>query len=1339
MKTRTLHRTISMLLTAAMVLNMGISPAFAEGAVPGTSGLTKCHMEHDKDCGYTETVTMGGCTHEHDGDCGYTQGTAEQPCTFVPDEDMEASPSDSVRVSDALHIHDETCGYAPATDGMPCDHKHDDTCGYGETITVTNPCIHTCKVCKPVDGGKPAEKLCTCPPVDSGELVHGEDCPLYVALELREAVDAPNFSGGTGAQDDPWQIKTEVDLVALSTFVNDGSAADFDTGTQNIGNFFGYYFQQTADIDMTNVAWEPIGYSGTYYFAGNYDGGDFTVRNLRSSGKVGTEGDDVGYATAGLFGWAAFGSVANVKVDKAVLTATGEGNYSYVGGIAAVVFGSAIENCTVTDSIIASRREPNNSNCAGGIAGYSTGGRFEDCTSKGNTITTMCYGGGFVGEIDDDYGVGASSFTSCTVEECTITSNSDDVQITTQIGGFAGTVTTGYLTITNCDVLFCQTISDNDPQSIHCSMGIFVGDVLSGERIQDTDCRYATNEANPKNIGSSAVRVIKVGDQYVAVADVKTADELNTALANDLIGYIYITGSFSYNESISKKVTINVKNGSMLTLKYSTATDISTVCNANITVENGGTICFASQSATQDYLVMNGSFVLSEGAKATTTALHARGNILFQGSFTNDGSFDVYWGTAYLKYGTTPGTFTMQTETGTPSYNLCLTMPTKTSSSDAKLYITGVVGTVAVGETLHPVLDGFGEIKEAIPGLAISWGDSSNGGATYEYTVPASKAGSALTVKVNGSPQSPVSYFLVDGAVVTKVTTPGDGYTTEKVALLDTVYIGGVNKSDSNTGASADKAVATLAAAYTLVADGGTIVVCGTTTAGNENDYIVADKSITISNADGTTTYADAQLDWPCVMFFKTVTIKNVKLTNTASQSKQFNLYPLAATAVANLENISSEGAVLVYNQVGTNSLNNSTFNIKNTSDLMFVTAGYISTSYPVLNLDHSTVISDNSTDVLGDVSLKNGSTLLTTQTISNLTSDNSENAIALFSDDDEPVPVTVNGIVTIADDKPITLLNYTGSSYEAFAAGDLTLLISSTENESLTPDKFVTKDTVNYGLKKVGNHIVTVKKIILISIDTAISVAKDAKNDIVVDDRAASSVPHGTRFVTTAEIAALDSAIKTAEDAKITAASTEEAEAAAGALNHAVAVFKTAIKTGTYKKDENSSSGGSSSGSSITYYVSLPENYRGGTKIIGNVQVPDYTVEGNWIMNTAGTWQLYNKNGVAYTSGWVAVFNPNAQVAQGQSAFDWFLFDAAGNMMTGWYTDDLGNTYYLNPERDKTQGAMAIGWRLIDGHYYYFDKVSEGFRGKLLKETTTPDGYRVDQNGIWDVKIPKK
>ena len=301
------------------------------------------------------------------------------------------------------------------------------------------------------------------------------------------AAEAPLFGGGTGTQQDPWRITSQADLIALAEFLNSGNAETFDTENAGVGNCHGYYFKQTADIDLTGVSWEPIGYSGSYYFAGNYDGDGHTISNVTSTGK----NDANGFATAGIFGWVAFGSVENLHVKNANFVATGQNNYSYVGGIAGVCYGSSIKNCSVVNSSLESKRN-NNNNCAGSIVGYSTGGTFEKCAAENNQIRTMAYGGGFVGEVDDDpdYGVGNSTFTNCYTANCSVSSKTDDVQGVSLVGGFVGEMTDSALTVNNCYVYRAMLSTEGTAVPGIKATGVFAGHLWGGSSIVDTNCFF---------------------------------------------------------------------------------------------------------------------------------------------------------------------------------------------------------------------------------------------------------------------------------------------------------------------------------------------------------------------------------------------------------------------------------------------------------------------------------------------------------------------------------------------------------------------------------------------------------------------------------------------------------------------------------------------------------------------------------------------------------------------------------------------------------------------------------------------------------------------------------
>ena len=337
------------------------------------------------------------------------------------------------------------------------------------------------------------------------------------------AEEAPSFGGGTGTQGDPWLIASQEDLIALAEFLNSGNAEQFDAEAAGIGNCHGYYFKQTADIDLTGVSWEPIGYSGSYYFAGNYDGDGHSIKNAISTGKV----DPDGFATAGIFGWVAFGSVENLHVKNANFLAIGQNNYSYVGGIAGVCYGSSIKNCSVVNSSLESKRN-NNNNCAGSIVGYSTGGRFEKCAAENNQVKTMAYGGGFVGEVDDGYGAGNSTFTNCYVANCTVISETDDVQGTSFAGGFVGEMTDSALTVQNCYVYQATLSTEGTAVPGDKGTGVFAGNLWGSSSIADTNCFFGACGIT-ENAGTAAEKAEEdfangtvaglLGDAFAQVGD----------------------------------------------------------------------------------------------------------------------------------------------------------------------------------------------------------------------------------------------------------------------------------------------------------------------------------------------------------------------------------------------------------------------------------------------------------------------------------------------------------------------------------------------------------------------------------------------------------------------------------------------------------------------------------------------------------------------------------------------------------------------------------------------------------------------------------------------------
>lgn len=345
------------------------------------------------------------------------------------------------------------------------------------------------------------------------------------------------LSGGSGTQDDPWLISTAADLKALADILNSGNASTYDAHGDDCGagNFHGYYFKQTADIDLQGIEnWEPVGYNGSTYFAGNYDGNGYIIRNAKSTGKV----DANGYATAGIFGWVAFGSVSNLHIENVTFSAAGDGNYAYAGGLAGTVYASEITNCSVSNSKISSTATYNSNNCAGGLAGYFVGSTISKCAANNNSVTSTSYSGGFVGEQDDDYeGVDASKFVDCYVAGSTVNVSSPNSNGFSMAGGFCGEVTGDVLDLTNCFVYDTAVSVTADNMTTLNSIGIFAGNLYKNSpysaKITTNNCYYGKVTLTP---GSNNEPVKDTSTE-------KTAEEFADGTVTGLLGASFANGN----------------------------------------------------------------------------------------------------------------------------------------------------------------------------------------------------------------------------------------------------------------------------------------------------------------------------------------------------------------------------------------------------------------------------------------------------------------------------------------------------------------------------------------------------------------------------------------------------------------------------------------------------------------------------------------------------------------------------------------------------------------------------------------------------------------------------
>ena len=185
-------------------------------------------------------------------------------------------------------------------------------------------------------------------------------------------------------------ISTAEGLKAFAAEVNSGKT------------YAGQTVVLTADIDLNNALWTPIGgntmssYPSNKSFAGTFDGQEHTISNLTTSSN------QPNYATAGLFGTVLKGAtIRNVKLSNVTVSST-----HYAGAI--VGYHSegtlTIENCQVDGGTITSTIEKksngsyDNGDKAGGIIGYTTNGAVSNCTVSNVTIKAYRGLGGISGQ-----------------------------------------------------------------------------------------------------------------------------------------------------------------------------------------------------------------------------------------------------------------------------------------------------------------------------------------------------------------------------------------------------------------------------------------------------------------------------------------------------------------------------------------------------------------------------------------------------------------------------------------------------------------------------------------------------------------------------------------------------------------------------------------------------------------------------------------------------------------------------------------------------------------------------------------------------------------------------
>ncbi|OHB63651.1 MAG: hypothetical protein A2168_05355 [Planctomycetes bacterium RBG_13_50_24] len=248
--------------------------------------------------------------------------------------------------------------------------------------------------------------------IASGEPVHPQEGSGTI-FQIPSGIAYATYSGGTGEPNDPYQIATAADLIALGE-----TPEDYDK-----------HFILTADIELDpnlpgrkvfdgaviapdtdpNTEWD---FKGTP-FTGVLDGNRHTISRLTIAGG----------AFVGLFGQLVGGEVKDVGIADVEIAGSG----SYVGGLAGEAHGGAVTRCYSTGVV------RGNGLSVGGLTGCNRG------------TVTQCYSTGMVTGAGGSF-AGAGGLVGTNYDTVTQCYSTGAVHGYSGVGGLVGLIMGGSVT-----------------------------------------------------------------------------------------------------------------------------------------------------------------------------------------------------------------------------------------------------------------------------------------------------------------------------------------------------------------------------------------------------------------------------------------------------------------------------------------------------------------------------------------------------------------------------------------------------------------------------------------------------------------------------------------------------------------------------------------------------------------------------------------------------------------------------------------------------------------------------------------------------------------------------
>lgn len=415
---------------------------------------------------------------------------------------------------------------------------------------------------------------------------HAKTVTLYAVWAQSDFDSLINDKGNSwGSASNPFVINSVEHLLNLSNIVNGvrppvnsvsgKSVMNVATNASKI-SYENCYFVVTENIDLSTVAFEPIGKNGTNCFSGSFYGGtgSYVANQYKTRANVIITLNEIekpDYLYAGLFGYVNGGSggatIENITVNGSRITAR-----AVVGGIVGYANNTNIYACKSTVNVYARGPQAYEGSAhgaiMGGIVGYLNGS-ISHCYATGNAQT-----------VDENYRLsewggtdmvgGIAGYVSGTVEYCYSKAN---IAGSTHIGGIVG-----YGASTEKYCYFDGTITalwndtQNNGSQVHIGFidGNCAGDHATNYRADNTNlvfknAKFLTNYNKDENVNTfkpQAPRVTVGSDVTYEPSYVGTDGNL--------------THVASWENIISKDIIgiwvhTRIENGNYLKLKGETA------------------------------------------------------------------------------------------------------------------------------------------------------------------------------------------------------------------------------------------------------------------------------------------------------------------------------------------------------------------------------------------------------------------------------------------------------------------------------------------------------------------------------------------------------------------------------------------------------------------------------------------------------------------------------------------------------------------------------------------------------------------------------------------------